>query len=161
LANSPYDQSYQTWEPNAYSDGPLEIGFQGYVPETSVAFIRACEAANIPIVNELNAGNGTGVKQGTANLDSRYRRSSSYDGFYKQASNRSNLDVRYYATVNKIVVDNATARGVVYIDQRTSYIHTVTATKEVVVSMGAFHSPQLLMLSVGPPVRRTIYCNGS
>ncbi|KAF7591431.1 hypothetical protein BBP40_001592 [Aspergillus hancockii] len=151
LRNSPYDQSYQTWEASAYSDGPLEIGFQGYVPPTSVAFIRACQAANVPIVEELNAGNGTGVKQGTANLDSRYRRSSSYDGFYKQAANRTNLDVRYYASVTKISIDNATARGVVYTDQRTSLVRNITARKEVVVSMGAFHSPQLLMLSgLGP-----------
>ncbi|KAF5858199.1 hypothetical protein ETB97_004701 [Aspergillus alliaceus] len=149
--NSQFDQSFQTWDPSVYADGPLEIGFQGFVPETSVAFIRACEAANIPIVNELNAGNGTGIKQGTANLDSRYRRSSSYDGFYKQAASRPNLDVRHYATVTNIVVDGATARGAVYIDQRTSLVHNIIAAKEVIVSMGAFHSPQLLMLSgIGP-----------
>ncbi|KAK2756245.1 hypothetical protein FQN54_005653 [Arachnomyces sp. PD_36] len=150
-----FDQSYQTWDPNAYSDGPLELGFQGFVPETCVGFIRACEAANIPIVNELNTGNGTGVKQGTGNLDSRYKRSSSYDGYYKQAANRTNLNVLFNSPVSRIVFDDIdgtpTATAVEFTDESTSLVHRITAKKEVIVSMGAFNSPQLLMLSgVGP-----------
>ncbi|GME49661.1 GMC oxidoreductase [Neofusicoccum parvum] len=152
-----FDQTFQTWEPDAYGDGPLELGFQGYVPDTNVAFMRACEAANIPVVDELNTGVGVGVKQGTGTLTSTYRRSSSFDSFYKQAQNRSNLDVLFYAPVSKIVTDTDTgtgapaARGVTFVDQTTSLVHQVNASKEVIVSMGAFHSPQLLMVSgMGP-----------
>lgn len=148
-----FDQSYQTWDPEAYANGPLEIGFQGYVPETCVGFIRACEAANIPIVNELNTGNSTGVKQGTGNLDSIYRRSSSYDGYYKQAANRTNLNVLFDSPVSRILFENtngsAVATGVEFTDERTSLVHRVMAKKEVIVSMGGFQSAQLLMLSVG------------
>ncbi|KAF1817457.1 choline dehydrogenase [Eremomyces bilateralis CBS 781.70] len=152
---SGFDQSYQTWDPSAYSDGPLQIGFQGYVPPSGVGFIRACKSANIPIVEELNNGNGTGVKQGTGNLDARYRRSSSYDSFYQQAANRSNLNVLHYAPVTQIVTEtgarNPKAKGAVFIDEETGLIHKVMARKEVILSMGVFHSPQLLMLSgIGP-----------
>ena len=151
-----FDQSYQTWDSDAYSDGPLQIGFQGYVPATSIGFIRACEAANIPIVEELNTGNSTGVKQGTDILDSRYRRSSSYDSFYKQAANRTNLNVMFNAPVSEIIFDNTTetptATGVVFTDQSTSLVYGVNAKKEVIVSMGGFQSPQLLMVSVGLPL---------
>jgi choline dehydrogenase len=147
-----FDQSYETWDPDAYSNGPLEIGFQGFVPKTSVGFIHACEAANIPIVEELNSGNGTGVKQGTGILDSRYRRSSSYDAFYKQASNRTNLNVLFNSPVSKIVFDDTDgtpkATGVQFTDESTSLVYRVHAKKEVIVSMGAFQSPQLLMISV-------------
>lgn len=58
-----------------------------------VGFIEACEAINIPIVEDLNTGNGTGVKQGTGNLDGRLRRSSAFDSYYQQAKGRPNLDV--------------------------------------------------------------------
>lgn len=150
--NDGFDQRYKTYDPNAYGDGPLEIAFQGYVPETGPAFVKACEAANIPIVEELNNGNGVGVKQGTGTLTKELRRSSSYDSFYKQAQGRPNLDVLFYAPVTKIMTDNSTgatvAYGVSFIDQKTSLVHQVNATNEVIVSMGAFHSPQLLMVSV-------------
>ncbi|KAH7061459.1 glucose-methanol-choline oxidoreductase [Macrophomina phaseolina] len=153
--NNGFDQSFQTWDPSAYGDGPLELGFQGYVPETGPAFIRACEAANIPIVNELNTGVGVGVKQGTGTLTKEYRRSSSFDSFYRQAQNRSNLDVLFYAPVSQILTDDSSgtpaAYGVQFVDQSTSLVHQVNASKEVIVSMGAFHSPQLLMVSgIGP-----------
>ncbi|KAH8892594.1 glucose-methanol-choline oxidoreductase [Thozetella sp. PMI_491] len=151
-----YDQSYQTWDPSAYSDGPLEIGFQGFVPGSSVGFIKAAEAANVPIVNELNAGNGTGVKQGTACLTSKYRRSSAYDSYYKRSVDRPNLDVLHDAPVQKILFSkNATgtpvATGIVFIDQWTGLYRTVSAKKEVLVTLGSFQSPQLLMVSgIGP-----------
>lgn len=147
-----FDHSYETWDAAAYSQGPLQIGFQGYVPPSNVGFIQACEAVNIPIVNELNNGNNTGVKQGTGCLDHRFRRSSSWDSFGKQARGRKNLDILHDATVQNLQFDisgpEPRATGVVFVDERTGLVRSVKARKEVVLSMGAFHSPQLLMVSV-------------
>ena len=149
--------SYKTYDPAVYGNGPLQLGFQGYVTDSTTGFVRACEAANIPIVNDLNSGNGVGVKLGTATLDARLRRSSSYDSFYKQAAGRSNLNVLNQAPVTSINTEaisdahngtQAKATGVNFVDQSTSLVHKVTARKEVIISLGAFHSPQLLMLSV-------------
>ncbi|KAH7393625.1 glucose-methanol-choline oxidoreductase [Cadophora sp. MPI-SDFR-AT-0126] len=165
--NNGFDHSYETWDPTAYSNGPLEIGFQGYVPPSNVAFIQACAAANIPIVEDLNTGNNTGVKQGTGCLDSRFRRSSSWDSFGKQARRRKNLDILHWAPVQSLQFETGDERGgggygnwtdgeprasgVVFIDEPTGRVHVVKARKEVIVSMGAFHSPQLLMVSgIGP-----------
>ncbi|PGH08479.1 hypothetical protein AJ79_05968 [Helicocarpus griseus UAMH5409] len=152
---SGFDMSFKTWDPSAYADGPLNIGFQGYVPQSAVAFIKACEAANIPIVNDLNTGNNTGVKQGTGCLDSQLRRSSSYDSYYRQAAARPNLVVKHHALVNQIVTEKTNnsiiATGVVYSDLPTGRSRTVKARKEVILSLGAFQSPQLLMVSgIGP-----------
>lgn len=168
---SVFTQDYKTWDPSAYGGGPLELGFQGYVPPSTDGFVRACsEVANIPIVQDLNTGNSTGIKHGTATLNNRLRRSSSYDSFYQQARNRTNLRVLHDAPVTAIVFDspsnasainaNATytnttslprAIGVSYIEQRTGFVRQARARKEVIVSLGAFHSPQLLMVSgIGP-----------
>lgn len=147
-----FDQTFQTYEAEAYGDGPLQLSYQGYVPDSNVGFMRALEAVNVPVVNELNTGNATGVKQGLGTLDNRLRRSSSFDSFYRQAQNRSNLDVLFNAPVSELVLDTEgdtpIATGVVFVDQNTGLIHQVSASKEVILSLGAFHSPQLLMLSV-------------
>ncbi|RBQ78456.1 hypothetical protein VDGD_21213 [Verticillium dahliae] len=150
-----FDNTYKTWDPSAYSDGPLEIAYQGYVPPTGIAFMHACEAANIPIVHDYNTGNSTGVKQGTATLDANLLRSSSYDGYLKKAINRTNLDVLYYAPVQRLLWDTEgekpRATGVQFLDHPSGRMYQVHAAKEVVVSMGAFQTPQLLMVSgVGP-----------
>ncbi|KAF2855286.1 GMC oxidoreductase [Plenodomus tracheiphilus IPT5] len=156
---SAFSQDYKTFTPSLYGSGPLELGFQGYVPPSTDGFIVACsEAANIPVVEDLNNGDGFGIKHGTATLNSKLRRSSSYDSFYQQARNRTNLRVLHDAPVTGIVMSSPTnsssrprAIGVSYIEQRTGFVSQARARNEVIVSMGAFHSPQLLMVSgIGP-----------
>ncbi|KAF6823585.1 Pyranose dehydrogenase 1-like protein 2 [Colletotrichum musicola] len=151
-----FDVSYKTWDPSAYADGPLQLGFQGYVPPSGVGFIEASAAAlQIPIVEDYNTGNSTGVKQGTGHLDAKFERSSSYDSYLKEARGRKNLDVLYWAPVWKIEFDEGgdkpRAKGVAFMDHPTGIVHQVAAKKEVIVSAGAFNSPQLLMVSgIGP-----------
>ena len=99
-----FDNRYKTWDPSAYAEGPLKIGFQGYVADSSPAFIEALAAANVPIVEKLNADNNTGVRQGTATIDDQYRRSSSYDSFHRAAAHRPKLKVLYDAEVQTISV---------------------------------------------------------
>lgn len=131
------------------------------MPDSTNGFVQACsEAANIPIVNDLNVGNGVGVKHGTATLNSVLRRSSSYDGFYQQSRNRTNLRVLHDSPVTGIAFSqsngnstgNSTAVpraiGVSYIEQRVGFVRQARARKEVIISMGAFQSPQLLLVSV-------------
>jgi choline dehydrogenase len=151
--------TYKVWDPEAYSDGPLQIGFQGFVPNSTVGFMTAVEAVGVPVVDELNSGNNTGVKQGTGCLDPEYRRSSSYDSFYKQARDRPNLDVLHSAPVQSLIFDEASMEeggtprvtGVNFRDEPSSLYYQISARKEVIVSLGAFHTPQFLMVSgIGP-----------
>jgi choline dehydrogenase len=150
-------QEFKTFDASAYGNGPLELGFQGYVPPSTDGFIVACsESMNIPIVHDLNTGDGVGIKHGTATLNSRLRRMSSYDSFYEEARNRTNLRVLHDAPVTGIVMSTSSgnsksqprALGVSYIEQRTGFVSQAKARKEVLVAMGSFHSPQLLMVSV-------------
>ena len=103
------------------------------------------------MVGELNNGSTIGVKQGTGTVDSNFQRSGSYSGYYMQAQNRANLDVLDLAPVHQIMLQEDSslkATGVVFEDQTTGALLNVSATKEVILSAGAFQSPQLLMLSV-------------
>jgi choline dehydrogenase len=154
-----FSQEYKTFDASAYEDGPLQLGFQGYVSPSTNGFVVACnESLNIPIVEDLNVGDGVGVKVGTTTLDSRLRRSSSYTSFYHQARNRTNLKVLHDAPVTGIKMEagNSTssrprAVGLSYVHHATGFVNVARARKEVIISMGAFHSPQLLMLSgIGP-----------
>jgi choline dehydrogenase len=157
-----FSQEFKTFDASAYGDGPLELGFQGYVPPSTDGFIVACsESMDIPIVQDLNTGSGVGIKHGTATLNNRLRRMSSYDSFYQQARDRTNLRVLHDSPVTGIVMSsppsNSTgqprALGVSYIEQRTGFVSQARARNEVIVSMGAFHSPQLLMVSVNPQIQ--------
>lgn len=155
-----FSQEFKTFDASAYGDGPLELGFQGYVPPSTDGFIVACsESMGIPIVHDLNTGDGVGIKHGTATLNSRLRRMSSYDSFYEEAKNRTNLRVLHDAPVTGIVMSTSSsnstrkprALGVSYVEQRTGFVSQAKARKEVLISMGSFHSPQLLMVSgIGP-----------
>ncbi len=147
------DPRFETWEPAEYSDGPLQISFQGYVPASNVPFIKACnETAHTPILKDLNAGNNRGVKQGTTTTDAKFIRSSSYDSYYMRAKDRPNLSVLIRSPVLEVTFDgkgeSLTATGVTFLDESTGLVHNITAKKEVILSAGAFHSPALLMVSV-------------
>lgn len=147
-----FDMGHKTWDEDAYANRPLQIGFEGYIPKSGVSFIEACEAANILIVDDLNSGDGVGIKQGSGSLYVKLCRSSSYDAFYKPIKDRQNLDVLHYASVQNLIFDEESkgpkVSGVGFVYQPDGLAYELEAKKEVVVSMGAFHSSQLLMVSV-------------
>ncbi|KAI6089371.1 putative GMC oxidoreductase [Hypoxylon rubiginosum] len=77
-----------------------------------------------------------------------YARTGHFDGI-----NRSNHDVVTESHVTKIILEDGIATGVIFRQGRgnsTTYT-TVKANREVILSAGAIHSPQILQLSgIGP-----------
>ncbi|KAK5069106.1 hypothetical protein LTS08_008750 [Lithohypha guttulata] len=147
--------SYTGFDASLYSDGPLQINYANYTTPASGAFIEAMRAIEVYPVGELNGGINLGAKQEPFTIDATQRRSSAYDSFYKEAKSRSNLVVRTSSPVRRIILNQngstTVASGVVYIDNRSGNILNATAKKEVILSAGTFHSPQILMLSgIGP-----------
>jgi len=118
------------------------------VVPSNPAFIEACNSIGIPIVKDLNSGNGVGVKQGTATISNLYRRSSSYC-FYERAKGRPNLRVMHDSPVQRLVFNqlesNAKPRatGVVFMDNIAGVFRSVSVKKEVILALGAVQSPQL------------------
>ena len=77
------------------------------------------------------------------------RRASTSRRYLQPAISRANLTVRTEALVTRVVTRNGRALGVEYLCR--GQVLTAHAAREVILSGGAFNSPQLLLLSgIGP-----------
>ena len=78
------------------------------------------------------------------------KRCSAAKAYIVPALERDNLTVLTDTNVNKILIENNSATGVECIDSNNDTI-TLNASKEVILSSGAFGSPQILLRSgIGP-----------
>ncbi len=110
------------------------------------------EEIGICTKQDFNSGAVMGAQWSTATIDPNgEQRSSSQESFLTASANRTNLKVFQLTMAKKILFDSdKKATGVqVAIDGLNPF--TIKASKEVIVSAGAFQSPQLLMVSgIGP-----------
>jgi choline dehydrogenase-like flavoprotein len=74
-------------------------------------------------------------------------RASSQETYLTASMNRTNLKVFDLTMAKKILFDNAKNAIGVQVNVTGFPMFNIRATKEVVVSAGAFQSPQLLMVS--------------
>ncbi len=112
------------------------------------AFIGAAQQCGFPRNDDFNgaAQEGAGYFQLTARNG---RRWSTAVGYLKEAKRRPNLAVVANALATRILFSGRRAVGVEY--RQGDATHTAHANAEVIVSGGAFNSPQLLQLSgLGP-----------
>ena len=123
--------------------GPLEVGDLPDRHELCDAFIASAMALGIPRNEDFNGATqeGTGYYQATI---CKGRRSSAATGYLRRAEKRPNLKVEVNTLVRKVLFDGKRAVGV-------EYGSTKAMGREIILSGGAFNSPQLLQLSgIGP-----------
>ncbi|KAH8656649.1 hypothetical protein BGZ60DRAFT_507906 [Tricladium varicosporioides] len=148
--------SFETYDPTAYSNGPLQLSYANYVTPASNNFIKAIDDLGIaPVSQDLNSGNNIGAKRQSLTMDKIQRRASSYDSYYLPIANRTNLQVLPYSIATSIITTgngtDLTARGVTVSLLEAGLNGAALATKEVIITAGALQTPQLLMLSgIGP-----------
>lgn len=130
-------------------DGLLSVGLPTPTDSPLVeAFIQACSAERIPTTKDYNGAQQTGAGHVHCTIDNG-KRASAATAFLKPALARKNLTVLTRAQVTKIDFEGKKAVGVAFNHRKRSKI--AKAAKEVILSAGAFHSPQLLQISgVGP-----------
>ncbi|KAF2903275.1 hypothetical protein ILUMI_02911, partial [Ignelater luminosus] len=131
------------------TNGYLSVQDIPYRTESVHAFVRAAQEVGYRYV-DYNGENQMGVSYVQA-TERDGLRCSAEKAFLRPARSRSNLRILTKARVTKVLIDPSTkkAYGVEYIRNRKH--HIARASKEVILSAGAFNSPQLLMLSgVGP-----------
>ena len=128
--------------------GPLNVSFLRSPSPLNNAFIKACNEQGIPTNPDYNGAQQYGVSPGqvTQKGGERWNAARAYVDPHRQ---QTNLRVISKAHATQIVFEGKRAVGVKYSIDGVE--HEVKARKEVIVSGGAFGSPQLLMLSgVGP-----------
>ncbi|KTG17062.1 GMC family oxidoreductase [Haloferax profundi] len=115
---------------------------------SSETFIEAAQECGLEHNPDFNGETqvGAGLYHVTQRDGERF---SSAAAYIKPILGRENLTVETKALVTKIRFDGTRAVGVDYTQDGDE--HTADATEEIVVSGGAYNSPQLLMLSgIGP-----------
>src|SRR6201994_4044157 len=128
--------------------GPLPVSDWRHADPLSEAFVVAAAETGIPTNHDFNGGaqEGAGFFQTTTK---RGRRASTARAYLGPARGRSNLHVETSAQAQRIVFEGKRARAVEY--KQGSTLKTARARREILVSSGAYNSPQLLQLSgVGP-----------
>lgn len=124
--------------------GPLNITNRNYTNHLSDVFVEAGQELGYPKNEDFNgvSQDGFGLYQ-VNHLNG--ERCSAARAYLHPVSKRSNLTVEINAEVEKIVIEDKVAKGVVY-HQNGERI-TVFADKEVILSGGAYNSPKVLLLS--------------
>lgn len=128
--------------------GPLRVSDQPSATELADAVLAACEQAGIPRNPDFNGArqDGCGYYQTTTG---NRRRWSAARAYLHPARGRANLVVRTGAHATRVLIENNRAIGIEY--QAPDGRRTARARVEVIVSGGAYGSPQLLLLSgLGP-----------
>ncbi|GAA6133291.1 FAD-dependent oxidoreductase [Oceaniserpentilla sp. 4NH20-0058] len=124
--------------------GPLNVAELRSPSPLNETFMAACQLNNIPYNSDVNGKRQLGCRL-TQVTQKNGERCSTANAYLHPALTRNNLTVITQAQANKVLFEGKTATGVeVTIKKQTQ---TLLAKKEVILSGGAYGSPQLLMLS--------------
>jgi choline dehydrogenase-like flavoprotein len=129
--------------------GPLQVSDSELQFPLSKTFLIAAKQAGLPLTNDFNGPQqeGVGAYQFTIRDG---KRCSAASGYLQPVVGRPNLTVITGAHVQRIELDGVRATGVRY--EVAGQPHMAKAGREVLLSAGAYGSPQILMLSgIGDP----------
>ncbi len=157
----PYFQKSEHHESGANeyhgSDGPLHVSVGKSVHPINQAFIKAANEKNIKSNSDFNGAEqeGVGLFDSTVYWDKQRdgKRCSAAAAYLAPHRARSNLTIITGAHATKIILEGKVATGISYqhMGQNKGQQKTVNAKREVILSGGAYNSPQLLLLSgIGP-----------
>ena len=129
-------------------DGPLHVTNLRSPSPLNDVFLQACQAQGIPYNPDPNGEQHHGCYHVQVTQKDGERHSAAA-AFIHPNMDRPNLEVRTGAHIKRVQFDQRRASGVSY--ERAGRKETVGARREVIMSAGAFGTPQILMASgVGP-----------
>ncbi|KAG5723044.1 Choline dehydrogenase [Termitomyces sp. T112] len=135
------------------TSGPLQRCVPRYLDQVALPWIESIKSLGVKANPDPNAGDNTGVWITTATLDRNSVRSSAASAYYEPNQSRPNLKIICGAQATRIILsgkDTLVANGVEYLVD--GVLHTINATKEVILSAGTYKTPQILELSgIGDP----------
>ncbi len=135
------------------ADGPLQVGDQSLPRPITRAWIEACGQTQIPQNPDFNGDTqeGAGLYQVTQfhSGPRKGERCSAAAAYLHPVMDRPNLTVLTRCRAERILFDDKRATGL--LARHDGRQITLFARREVIISQGAFGSPQLLLLSgIGP-----------
>jgi choline dehydrogenase-like flavoprotein len=138
------------YDPTAFdaAGGPLQVTYPNYGSPWNTWMQRGLATIGLPQMVEFNTGRLDGHAYCTTTINPKnMKRSSSQTSFIDEAKGRPNFRLYQLTMAKKILFDaDKRATGV-----KLGTGVTLHVRKEVILSAGAFQSPQLLMVSgVGP-----------
>jgi choline dehydrogenase len=139
---SQLDQSYHSQE------GPLHVNDLQSPHPISLRLIQAAQEAGFTPNEDFNGERQEGFGLYQVN-QANGRRFSAADAFLHPVRQRPNLTCISEAPVERLLFEGKKVVGVIY--QQGGKQRVIRATREVILSAGAFHSPHILLCSgVGP-----------
>ncbi|MEE1876668.1 GMC family oxidoreductase [Altererythrobacter litoralis] len=130
------------------AEGPLSVSDQKWPNPTSKAFVESAAQLQLPRNADFNGERqeGFGLYQVTQKDGERWSAARAY---VEPLRGKPNLDIRTGSMVEKLVIEEGRVTGVAI--KRGGKREVVKARRGVILSAGAFNSPQILMLSgIGP-----------
>lgn len=161
----PYFRKAENWNGGKHDlrgeAGPLKTAFGRYKMELFDAFIEAGSQAGFAFNADYNGAEQEGFVHTQYTHTHRFpMRCSASRAYLWPAMRRKNLTIKTGAQVSRILLQGDRATGVEFAHRGKQV--RVTASREVILSAGAYQSPQLLMLSgIGDPeklARHDINC---
>ncbi|MGD9812806.1 MAG: GMC family oxidoreductase, partial [Sphingobium sp.] len=129
--------------------GPLQVSPVEDAHLLAEPMRRSVVAAGYGLSDDLNGAVQEGFARCEVTVDRRGRRSSTSQAYLLPARRRPNLTVVSGAQATRLLFEGTRASGIEY--RRSDRLEVVSARREVILSGGAYNSPQLLMLSgIGP-----------
>jgi choline dehydrogenase len=125
--------------------GPMRTGRTPYPDEVSKRFVAAARAAGVRADDDVSGPDLDGAAIAPVTIYNGQRWSTPR-GYLRR---RKNLTVLTKAEVHRVIIRNGRAVGIEY--RRHGRVQQASADQQVVVSAGAYATPQLLQLSgIGP-----------
>ncbi|RJG22078.1 GMC family oxidoreductase [Massilia cavernae] len=129
--------------------GPLSVSPIDTTHLLHMPLMNTAAVAGHAVSSDIDGDVNTGFARGDVTIDKRGRRASSSRAYLRQAMRRPNLTVQTKAVTQRILLKEGRAIGIEY--RHDGVLRQVYANKEVLLSSGAYNSPQILMLSgIGP-----------
>ncbi|KAF5353230.1 hypothetical protein D9756_008076 [Leucocoprinus leucothites] len=155
--NDGHDETGQYLPELHGTDGPLLTSLPGFLTDIDDRVLAVTQQdPEFPYNPDYDSGNPIGVSWMHSTIGGPLRSSSATAYLIPAVESRSNIDLLYNAQVTRLIQSGKAGtvpvfRGVEFARSSRSKRYAVTATKEVVLSAGAFGTPQLLLLSgIGP-----------
>ena len=139
-----------SYDPDGYDShgGPLEVSYPNYVSPFSTWAQRGFGAIGIQHTQDFNTGTNMGGQFCSMTLNARWQTRSSSQASFLATLHSFSLTVYSYTLAKRVVLDRENRATGVVVQGVMGNLYTLQATREVIISAGAFQSPQLLMVCV-------------